>query len=457
MTEDEDLCDRLNNKPSRVRRYHTRSRTGCSSCRSRRKRCDEQRPKCGSCVSSGRVCSYEPVQLPLRERRAQQKEVQPWDQKPSWQVGKPSQQITSLKRTPIHAPFSHMNHEGAYNRLACEMPLRSHELFHYLFNSARGLKNGLNVSTTNGAKGEEPFALRPRSTDEELTNRYFIMAYTYICGLKSLLIGICRYGKGNASLKDYTGKELVHISYVWHKHEALESWISKLEGIREFPSFIAPLPHGATLNNADAYNLIQPLRQFTIGIDNLSTGAQSADDGFDTFWRVGCASRMLGAFVRTHLESISVKKGELERRRPQKDTFQAPWGAVVTAFVIYSQTILCVTEPVDPRLHKYTVTLFHQDMALHLSETRTPVNPAFILWLYVMGLVGCHTSSRDDEDLTIHPSTSFFQTAVRRQSKEMGISCWSQAIKALTEITWPTTRDRSGFIQELWERSISTE
>lgn len=247
------------------------------------------------------------------------------------------------------------------------------------------------------------------------------------------------------------------MSYIWHKCEALESWISKLEGIREFPSFIAPLPHGATLNNANAYNLIQPLRQFTVGIDNLSTGAQSADDGFDTFWRVGSASRMLGAFVRTHLESISVKKGELERRRPQKDTFEAPWGAVVTAFVIYSQTILCVTEPVDPRLHKYTVTLFHQDMALYFSESRTPSNPAFILWLYVMGLVGCHTSSRDDEDLTIHPSTSFFQTAVRRQSKDMGISCWSQAIKALTEVTWPTTRDRSGFIQELWERSLSTE
>ncbi|KAJ4128017.1 hypothetical protein NW768_008301 [Fusarium equiseti] len=244
------------------------------------------------------------------------------------------------------------------------------------------------------------------------------------------------------------------MSYIWHKGEALESWISKLEGIRQIPSFLTPLPHGATLKNADAYNLIQPLRQFTAGIDNLAQGIQSADDDFDTFWRLGSASRMLGAFVRTHLESISAKRGESEKRRPEKDSFEAPWGAVVTAFVIYSQTILCVTEPVDPRLHKYTVTLFHQDMALYFSDSKTPKSPAFTLWLSVMGLVGCHTSSRDDEDMTIHPSTSFFQTAVRQQSKDMGISCWSQAIEALTEVTWPTTRDRSGFIQELWERSV---
>jgi hypothetical protein len=45
MPEEEILCDTLTNKSARVRQFHTRSKTGCSSCRTRRKRCDEQRPE----------------------------------------------------------------------------------------------------------------------------------------------------------------------------------------------------------------------------------------------------------------------------------------------------------------------------------------------------------------------------------------------------------------------------
>jgi hypothetical protein len=33
----------------RVRRFHRRSRNGCSHCKTRRVRCDEQKPICGGC------------------------------------------------------------------------------------------------------------------------------------------------------------------------------------------------------------------------------------------------------------------------------------------------------------------------------------------------------------------------------------------------------------------------
>ncbi|CVL02652.1 uncharacterized protein FMAN_00155 [Fusarium mangiferae] len=71
----------------RQRRAHTRSRTGCSECRSRRVRCGEQRPTCENCVNSKRTCEYPPVKIPLRERRALEKAgaTQPWEHVP-WEA-----------------------------------------------------------------------------------------------------------------------------------------------------------------------------------------------------------------------------------------------------------------------------------------------------------------------------------------------------------------------------------
>ncbi|KAL1848338.1 hypothetical protein VTK73DRAFT_10137 [Phialemonium thermophilum] len=49
-------------KPAPARPKKTsicRSRTGCKTCRKRRKKCDEKKPSCGSCLKLGRIC--EPI------------------------------------------------------------------------------------------------------------------------------------------------------------------------------------------------------------------------------------------------------------------------------------------------------------------------------------------------------------------------------------------------------------
>ena len=35
-----------------------RSRQGCDECRKRRRKCDEQKPRCGQCISFNRTCEY---------------------------------------------------------------------------------------------------------------------------------------------------------------------------------------------------------------------------------------------------------------------------------------------------------------------------------------------------------------------------------------------------------------
>ncbi|KAG8672131.1 hypothetical protein FPOAC1_005392 [Fusarium poae] len=516
-----------------------------------------RKPECNNCINLGRVCSYGPLKLPLRERRAQQKEVHPWEQAP-WQIEQPSQQL-SVKRTPIPTQLPFMNHDREYNKLACEMPLKSHELFQYLFKYEQGPKNSPKTPVTNclmrltddpcalrstillagmhfcfqngnlaffestflyhkvevmryinkwiassshkrdttiirqmttlaftevctgeilGAeahasgilaiienaaardKKEKPDISNYRQPDQELANRYFIMAYTYISGLKSLLGGVCRLGGvDDASIEDFSAKELVEMSYLWHKGEALQSWALKLQALRLLPFFLAPLPVGATFNYADGHAIIQSLRQFTCptGVDdseNTSICTNSSDKIFENFWRRGPASRLLGECVLAHVETISVNKGVSQSFVRDGTSFESPWCALVIAAMLYGQVILGALEPIDNRMHKYTITLFHHDMASYIQEGRGSNNPGLLLWLLLLGLVGCHIYPKDEKDKTPHPSVLFFQAAVRRQAKEVGISTWSEARVVLAEVVWPSASDRSAFIKDLWDGAV---
>ena len=47
------------NRPNRTRQWHTKTRTGCLTCKGRRVKCGEERPSCTRCLSAGRECSYE--------------------------------------------------------------------------------------------------------------------------------------------------------------------------------------------------------------------------------------------------------------------------------------------------------------------------------------------------------------------------------------------------------------
>ncbi|CAF3493532.1 unnamed protein product [Fusarium graminearum] len=509
-----------------------------------------------NCINLGRVCSYSPIKIPLRERRAQQKEVQPWEQTP-WHIEQPSQQL-SVKRTPIPTPLRFMNQDREYNRLACEMPLKSHELFQYLFKCQQGLKGSQKTTAANclvrltddscalrstillagmhfcfqngnlasfestflyhkvevmryinkwiasnnhkhdttifrqmatlaftevctgevlGAeahasgllaiienaaardKKENPDISNFKTPEQELANRYFIMAYTYICGLKSLLGGVCRLGGfDDARIEDFSAKELVEMSYIWHKGEASQSWALKLQALRLLPFFLTPLPEGATLTYADGREIIQSLREFTTatGIDPSSTSVctDPPDKIFDNFWRRGPASRLLGECVLAHVETISVKKKRSQGLGRPGTSFEGPWCALVTSAIIYGQTILGALEPVDKRMHKYTITLFHHDMLSYLEESRASTDPGFILWLLILGLISCYTYPKGERDQTPHPSFLFFQMAIRRQAKEMDISSWSEANFALAKVVWPSKNDGFEFVEDLWNEAF---
>lgn len=50
------------------RRSHRKSRLGCSVCKSRKVKCDENLPKCGQCSRLGRQCGYEMISADERDK-----------------------------------------------------------------------------------------------------------------------------------------------------------------------------------------------------------------------------------------------------------------------------------------------------------------------------------------------------------------------------------------------------
>ncbi|GKU11569.1 unnamed protein product [Fusarium langsethiae] len=301
-----------------------------------------------------------------------------------------------------------------------------------------------------------------QSYDQELANRYFVIAYTYIVGLKSFLGGVCRVGRFHGiSIEDFSAKELVEMSYLWHKGEALHSWDLKLEALRLLPYFLTPVPEGATLNYADGHAIIRSLRQFTPMTEADHSSARlwtnSTDQIFNNFWREGPASRMLTECVLAHVDTISVNKEGSRGLRRDGTSFESPWCALVTASTLYTSYILgAPLEPIEKRMYKYTITVFHHDMASFIDKGRGSSNPGFLLWLLLLGLVGCHRyTNKGEKDQTPHPSLLFFQAAVARQAKKIAISSWPEVKVVLSKVVWPSSNDGREFVKNLWDEAIS--
>ncbi|EXL97600.1 hypothetical protein FOIG_09925 [Fusarium odoratissimum NRRL 54006] len=518
-----------------------------------------------------RTCVYAPPKIPLRERRAQQKEARPWDQMP-WELEQTPKQMACLKKTNVPPRLSYLNHDTGFNKLAVAMPLKSHELFQYLFESSRTLKAtpktpgteylarmtdnpcalrsailmaGMHFSFQFGdlatfestflyhkievmrvinrwiASGDYkleaaiirematlafaevkrptlPFpeslahrvyqachgelvaaethisgilalieTARPDksgptrsdccSTDRELANRYFVMSYVYITGLKSLLSGICRTGGHGSSLDAVPGRNLLKLSHTWHMSEAMENLGFKLQAIRLFPFFFSPLPQGARLNNADGKVIINSIRDFTAAQDHMfkDTGIETADGKFEGFWRRGPASRVLGEYVTAHIQSISVPGKKEENHDTTSSSFVGPWCGLTIASIFYMQDVLGALEYVDKRIHKYGVTLLQHDVDKVLTSKEKPKNEAFMLWQTLVGLIASLRALKDNEqDRGLLSARQFFEKALKQQATSLGISTWSQAKGTLRRVAWPMGTASREFIEELWEKTI---
>ncbi|KUJ18778.1 uncharacterized protein LY89DRAFT_504603 [Mollisia scopiformis] len=57
--------DETRRKKLHTRRPHRKTKTGCATCKKRKRKCDEQRPECENCIKHSLNCDYAPSQPTL--------------------------------------------------------------------------------------------------------------------------------------------------------------------------------------------------------------------------------------------------------------------------------------------------------------------------------------------------------------------------------------------------------
>ncbi|KAG5417574.1 UPC2 [Candida metapsilosis] len=80
------------------RKYHQKSRSGCSTCKKRRVKCDEQKPLCGNCVKLNLDCGY---------LHMDPNETMPPEKKPKKVKTEPSPRVKKVKTKSAKASATH--------------------------------------------------------------------------------------------------------------------------------------------------------------------------------------------------------------------------------------------------------------------------------------------------------------------------------------------------------------
>ncbi|KAI9738526.1 MAG: Maltose acetyltransferase [Claussenomyces sp. TS43310] len=101
-------------RKKRKRNFSNRTKTGCMTCRKRKKKCDETRPECNNCIRGGFVCNGYPSRgqwpkteqkqapIPLQSKDGYESGPNPYTAVPQYQQ-QPHQPIQQGKREPLPA------------------------------------------------------------------------------------------------------------------------------------------------------------------------------------------------------------------------------------------------------------------------------------------------------------------------------------------------------------------
>ncbi|KAF4337345.1 hypothetical protein FBEOM_8780 [Fusarium beomiforme] len=514
----------------RQRRAHTRSRTGCSECRSRRVRCGEQRPTCENCVNSKRTCEYPPVKIPLRERRVLERAgaTQPWEHTP-WEAP------CSSKGPEVHSTQTLVRQlilSGSATPLDCvaiDMPLKSHELFNYstkkdcmpytisdpealrtailvaathftfkvgslesfehtfLFHrietvrlvkkwlssgditlSAAIMKQIATLAYTEFCSGDMqmaekhlnaiyalPYRAKDQGTTEaktpeqELSDRYFLLASTFIHGVQTVFHGMLRGKDGAEDKTSLSISNPMHLIHKWYKSEGKQLHRLKLKAISLFSTFFVQPNIGSKLSDVYSAPIINSLRKVTNEFYNLTEAQKTHDE----FWRTGAAASVYETILEAHQTSISPTDhvhGTTSEAR-QKTT----WCGLVIAAELFLEQVVVLWRPFTKEIYLCTMRIFQRDLTCALQKPKTPEIAELLFWESLLGLKSLYMHEKlgdMEQELGFRP---FFEKIVRKQSRDMGLEKWEDARRVLLNIAWPVEFDEDEYVKGIWEAAVA--
>ncbi|KAF0635538.1 hypothetical protein FPSE5266_08454 [Fusarium pseudograminearum] len=479
----------MSTAPTRTRRPHTRSKTGCLTCRKRRVRCDGGKPTCARCISAGRDCEFADAELPLRDRKAV---FLPGEQAP-WVVDSSSPPMTLV----VDSPFA--KSVEPFDCLGLDMSLRSRELLHYFHHSHDSSDLILTKASRNifTSVAQHPDALRDTllvaglhyawtasygnvgdtaahingltnavnllspldddfgnrtGLDEELANRYLLLTHYADQGFKARILG-------SDSLKtmfqNNTAEFSMFVSLIrrW-KTQNVGHLEMRLNAMKLLPFFFAVLPSSTRFHNIDASPLIEHLQHVTMSTQTASEDRYKCDPSWE--WIEGSESRLLCATISSHFSSLF--EDDMSSSSASMK-YSISWSGMCAASSLYMHSVLELWEggeAMDSGLLRRFLCIMKRDLEDTLGNLGSDDGSDFWFWRAFLGLYSITKHQAQSYEPKLDDLADEYRGFVETWKNVTGLTRWEDVYQRLISVAWP---DRQGHELEpsVWGRAIQYE
>ncbi|KAF5571077.1 hypothetical protein FPHYL_736 [Fusarium phyllophilum] len=499
----------------RQRRAHTRSRTGCSECRSRRVRCGEQRPTCK------RTCEYPPVKIPLRERRALEKAgtTQPWEHVP-WEAPSSSKGPEVPNTQALVRQLILSSSATTLDCVAIDMPLKSHELFNYSKIDPEALRNAILMAATHFTfkvgsleAFEHTFLFHRIETvrlvkkwlssgdvklSAAITKQIATLAYTEFCSgdmqmaekhLNVIYALPCQTTdpsttNGKTRDQELSDRYFVLTSTFIHGVQTVLHGILRAEDSTEDKNTLS-VSHPMRLMHkwykSEGQYLhclkLKAIRLFSTFFILPDIGARLSDvysalivnslrqvnDEFynltesqkihDDFWRTGAAARVYDAVLESHQTSITPTNHEHEETLEAEQ--KTSWCGLVIAAELFLEQVVVLWRPFTKEIYLCSMRIFQRDLIFALQKTNTAEIAELLFWESLLGLMSLYLHEKLG-DMEREPDLRlFFERTIKEQSRDMGLEKWEDARRVLLNIAWPLDFSEDDYVKGIWEAAVA--
>ncbi|KAM0083684.1 hypothetical protein ACKRZS_004136 [Fusarium odoratissimum] len=502
----------------RQRRAHTRSRTGCSECRSRRVRCGEQRPTCENCVNSRRTCEYPPVKIPLRERRALEKAgaTQPWEHVP-WEAPSSSKG----PEVPNTQALITTNSPFVYGEtLVTSLTEQHKDCMSYTISDPEALRNAILMAATHFTfkvgsleAFEHTFLLhrietvrlvkkwlstRDLTLSAAITKQIATLAYTEFCSgdmqmaekhLNVIYALPCRTAdpsNPNSKTRDQelSDRYFLLTSTFIHGVQTVLHGILRAEDSTQDKNSLSvtnPMRLIHKWYNSEGHYLhclkLKAIRLFSTFFILPEIGARLSDvysasivnslrKVTDEFYNLTEAQKIHDDFWRTGaaarvydavLEShqTSISSTDHEHEAISDSEQKTSWCGLVIAAELFLEQVVVLWRPFTKEIYLCSMRIFQRDLSFALQKPNTPEIAELLFWESFLGLMSLYLHKKLG-DMKREPGLKpFFESIIKEQSRDMGLAKWEDAKRVLLNIAWPLDFSEDDYVKRIWEAAIA--
>ncbi|KPM39735.1 hypothetical protein AK830_g6840 [Neonectria ditissima] len=291
----------------------------------------------------------------------------------------------------------------------------------------------------------------------ELADRYFILTYNFVHGLKARLKDIIDSIKLPENRKEPNPSEVQFLMHKWHKDE-VNGLETRLKAMRLFPAFFTTPPPGTVFQDIDAFPMIHCSRQLTDLAGPRLRGDCDAGDSLNQLWLDGAATRLLREFVTSHVQSI-FGDGEKLPKQARLGRMMASWSGASSALGLYLQAVLGIWnagQPVETRLLRRVLFILKQDLdrSDYVLESGDTISSDFWFWRAFVGAFSL-AKHRCTKESGLRTLQLMFEDFIRRWIQKMDTTQWGEARRRLELIAFPPTVLGEDLGEQIWDRAVS--